>query len=66
MSKNMCKWRHKMRNGLNSPHESPSFRYYIFLRNFIDNLGHYLQVWNQITKTVFSTLKEITKTVFYS
>ena len=33
--------RHKVRIGQKIPHESPNFKNYFFLSNFMDNLGHF-------------------------
>ena len=38
MFRNMYKLRQKVRNGQNLPQESPNFRNYFFLSNFMDNL----------------------------
>ena len=41
MSRNMCKWRHKVRNGTILPHWSTHFQNNFFLSNFTDNLSHF-------------------------
>ena len=41
MSRNMCKFCHKVRYGQNLPNESPNFINYFFLSNFMDSLIHF-------------------------
>ena len=41
MTKTMCKWCHKVRNGQNLPNKSPNFRNFFFQSNFSDKLGHF-------------------------
>ena len=41
MSRNMCKLRHKVRNGQTLPHASSNFRNKFVLSNFTDNLDHF-------------------------
>ena len=53
-SRNMRKMRHKVRNGQNLPHESPNFTSNFFQSDFTYNLSHFPQVWDYITKTIFS------------
>ena len=52
----MCKWRPKVRNGQNLPHESPNFTNYLKKVILLTILALFPQVWHQITKTVFSKL----------
>ena len=53
MSRDMCKLRHKLRNGQNLPNESPNFRNNFFLTNFKDDLGHFSTNVRQYFQTVF-------------
>ena len=63
MSRNMCKLRHKVRNDQNLPNESPNFRNFFCLDNFMDNLVHFFTSLRQhyhfffIFFFCFSTLK---------
>ena len=54
MSRNMCNLRPKVRNGQNIPHESPNFTDYFFLSKFTYILATVSQIWDKITKTIFS------------
>ena len=50
----MRKMRHKVGNGQNLPHESPNFTKYFYQSDFMYKLSIFRQVWDHITKTVFS------------
>ena len=50
----MCKLRPKLCNGQNLPHESPNFTNYFFKVILRTILAMCPQVWQHITKTVFT------------
>ena len=55
MSKNMCKWHHKVRNGSILPPWIPNFWYY-FVEVYLQTIELiFSQIWDLIIKTVFST-----------
>ena len=53
MSRKMCKWCHKVRNGPILSPWSPNIWNYVFQSIFINNLGRFSQIWDYIIKTVF-------------
>ena len=55
MSRNICKWRQKLRNGPILPPWSPNIWNYVFLSIFMDHLSNFSPIWDHIIKTVFST-----------